>query len=73
MFTLSFNEDIPLYEQLYTYIRGKIENGEISSGEELPSKRMLAAHLKISVVTVETAYSLLAAEGYIYSVPGSGY
>lgn len=73
MFTLSFNEDIPLYEQLYTYIRGKIENGEISSGEKLPSKRMLSAHLKVSVVTVETAYSLLSAEGYIYSVPGSGY
>lgn len=73
MFTISFSDDKPLYEQLYTYIREQIERGNICSGEKLPSKRMLSAHLKISVVTVETAYSLLAAEGYIYSKPGSGY
>ena len=73
MFTIAFNNDKPLYEQLYSYIRDGIEMGKIGPGEKLPSKRALSAHLKISVVTVETAYSLLASEGYIYSVPGSGY
>lgn len=73
MLTISFREDKPLYEQLYNHIRKEIESGKIGPGDKLPSKRALSAHLKISVVTVETAYSLLTAEGYIYSVPGSGY
>ena len=73
MLTISFLEDKPLYEQLYNHIRNEIESGKIGPGDKLPSKRALSAHLKVSVVTVETAYSLLAAEGYIYSVPGSGY
>ena len=73
MLTISFHDRKPLYEQLYNHIRNEIESGKIGPGDKLPSKRALSAHLKISVVTVETAYSLLAAEGYIYSVPGSGY
>ena len=73
MLTISFRDDKPLYEQLYNHIRTEIESGRIGPGDRLPSKRALSAHLKISVVTVETAYSLLSAEGYIYSVPGSGY
>ena len=73
MLTISFHDDKPLYEQLYNHIRTEIESGKIGAGEKLPSKRTLSAHLKISVVTVETAYALLAAEGYIYSVPDSGY
>lgn len=73
MLTISFHDQKPLYEQLYNHIRNEIESGRIGPGDKLPSKRALSAHLKISVVTVETAYSLLAAEGYIYSVPGSGY
>lgn len=75
MFTLDFdnNGKIPLYQQLYSYIRGEIESGAIKNGERLPSKRALAAHLKISVITVETAYGQLMAEGYISSRPGSGF
>jgi len=63
----------PLYEQLYKFIRAEIENGTLRSGEKLPSKRKLAAHLKISTVTAETAYAQLAAEGYLRTVPKSGY
>lgn len=74
---LTFNLDpqshIPLYSQLYNAVRSSIEKGEIAAGERLPSKRELASHLKISVVTVESAYSQLCAEGYIHSKPGSGF
>ena len=54
MFTpiLDSSQRRPLYEQLYRYIRGEIEAGRLAAGERLPSKRALAAHLKISVVTV---------------------
>lgn len=63
----------PLYEQLYRAIRQDIMDGSLAGGEKLPSKRRLAEHLKISPITVETAYSQLLAEGYVISKPRSGY
>ena len=51
---------VPLYEALYRCIRSDILSGKLPAGEKLPSKRALAAHLEISVITVETAYSQLA-------------
>lgn len=72
-FTLNPDSKTPMYEQLYSHIKGEIDAGNIKSGEKLPSKRNLSAHLKISIVTVETAYAQLMAEGYIASKPGSGF
>ena len=43
----------PLYEYLYRCIRGDILDGTLTAGERLPSKRALAEHLHISVMTVE--------------------
>jgi GntR family transcriptional regulator/MocR family aminotransferase len=71
--TLDTASSTPLYMQLYEYIRCAISDGIIAPNEHLPSKRRLAAHLKLSVITIETAYSQLMAEGYIYSKPQSGY
>ncbi len=62
-----------LYEQLYRNIKNDILNGKIKSGERLPSKRSLAENLKLSVITVESAYSQLIAEGYIFAVEKKGY
>ena len=64
---------IPLYEALYRCIRGDILNGTLSPGEKLPSKRALAENLKVSKITVETAYNQLLAEGYIGSREKVGY
>jgi len=64
---------VALYEQLYQYIRGEIGNGSLKPGEKMPSRRRLAAHLKISTVTVEAAYAQLEAEGYLKGVPRSGF
>jgi GntR family transcriptional regulator/MocR family aminotransferase len=63
----------PLYEQLYSFIRKDIEIGKLKSGEQLPSKRKLSAHLKVSVITVEGAYGQLLAEGYIRSKARCGF
>ena len=75
MLTYSFakNNGVSLYEQLYRHIKSDILNGKLEPDEKLPSKRMLAEHLKISVVTVKTAYEQLIAEGYIYSREKRGY
>ena len=75
MLTYSF-ENIgrtPLYEHLYKCIRNDIISGNLKAGEKLPSKRNIASHLGISMITVENAYAQLAAEGYIYSMPRKGY
>lgn len=61
------------YYTLYSLIRGDILAGRIKSGEKLPSKRALAENLAVSVITVQTAYEQLLAEGYIYSEERSGY
>lgn len=62
-----------LYEYLYRCIRADIESGAIAAGEHLPSKRKLAKHLGVSLITVEGAYEQLMAEGYVRSQPRRGY
>ena len=64
---------LTIYEQLYEYISGAIRAGQLEPDERLPSKKALASHLGISCNTVETAYSMLCQEGYVYSRPRSGY
>lgn len=68
-----FHQGSPLYDQLYRHISAAIQSGQLSPGSKLPSKRQLCAILGVSMSTVETAYSLLAAEGYVLSIPRSGY
>lgn len=62
-----------LYAYLYDCMRADIENGSIAAGEKLPSKRKLADHLGVSIVTVEGAYRQLIAEGYVESRARRGY
>ncbi len=75
MLTYSFSasEGIPLYIALYRSIRADILAGKLAPDERLPSKRSLAQHMRVSVITVENAYAQLLAEGYIYAVPRRGY
>ena len=61
------------YYTLYEGIREDILRGAWRAGEKLPAKRTLAAELGVSVVTVQTAYDQLLAEGYISSKERSGY
>lgn len=72
-FQIDSSSRTPVYMQIYSYIRSEIESGRIRPGEKLPSKRGLSAHMHVSIVTVENAYSQLLAEGYIYSKSGSGF
>lgn len=72
-YDLSRRDGVPLYEALYRKIRGDILCGALPAGEKLPSKRALAEHLRLSVITVENAYAQLAAEGYLYTLPRRGF
>ena len=64
---------LPLYEYLYRRIRADILDGTLAAGERLPSKRSLAEHLNVSVITVEGAYAQLEAESYLYTLPKRGF
>ena len=63
----------PIYEYLYRCLRRDILSGALAVGERLPSKRALAEHLGVSVITVDAAYSQLVSEGCVEAVPRRGF
>ncbi len=62
----------PIYEQIVTQIRNQILTKELLAGDALPSMRLLARELKISVITTKRAYEELEKEGLIESYTGKG-
>ena len=71
--SLDTKRNIPLYEQIYDYIKQEIQQGKIQSGERLPSTRALSRHLEVSRSTVELAYEQLLSEGYVETQPYRGF
>ena len=63
---------VPLYEQLYRSLAAEMRAGTLTAGTRMPGKRRLAAELSVSVNTVDTAYQMLAAEGYLTARERSG-
>lgn len=61
------------YLRLYQTIKEKILSGDYPAGSKLPSKRVMADRTGCSVMTVETAYNILAEEGYLAPKERSGY
>ena len=64
--------DTPIYDQITRQVKGLILRGELAEGEALPSMRLLAKELRISVITTKRAYEELEREGFITTVPGRG-
>ena len=62
----------PIYEQIYSQIRAQIIAGTLRPGDALPSMRLLAKELRISIITTKRAYEELEREGYIESFTGKG-
>jgi len=62
----------PIYDQIYSQIKDAILSGQVVEGEALPSIRVLAKDLRISVITTKRAYDELENEGFIYTLPGKG-
>lgn len=63
---------VPLYQQIYQQIRGRILQGELPPGSRLPASRTLARQYGLGRITVTTAYDQLLAEGYVASQTGAG-
>ena len=62
----------PIYAQITRQIKDKILSGELKEGDALPSIRLLAKELRISVITTKRAYEDLEKAGFINTVPGKG-
>ncbi len=73
---LSFDPDginpEPVYRRIYRSVSQAVLEGKLKAGTRLPSVRSLAAQLAVARGTVETAYHLLAGEGYIVSRGAAG-
>jgi len=70
-FSLSFQLDprhnAPLYRQIYQRVKQAIMAGQLKRGSRVPSVRALASELGVARATVENAYGLLMAEGFLQS------
>ena len=64
--------DMPIYEQIVVQIKQAIVAGELAEGEALPSMRLLAKELRISLITTKRAYEELEREGFIVTMTGRG-
>jgi len=62
----------PIYEQITSQIKNLIITGELRPGDALPSMRLLAKELRISVITTKRAYEDLERDGFIQSIMGKG-
>lgn len=62
----------PIYEQITEQIKNSIITGALLEGDALPSMRLLAKELHISVITTKRAYEDLEREGFIETVAGKG-
>lgn len=62
----------PIYDQIYSQIKGQIISGTLKQDELLPSIRGLAKDLRISFITTKRAYEELEKEGFIYTLPAKG-
>ena len=62
----------PIYDQIASQIKNLIIIGELNEGDALPSMRLLAKELRISVITTKRAYEELERDGFIETVTGRG-
>ena len=62
----------PIYAQITRQIKQQILSGQLRAGEPLPSIRLLAKELRISVITTKRAYEELEREGLIVTQTGRG-
>ncbi|MBC7879232.1 MAG: PLP-dependent aminotransferase family protein [Anaerolineales bacterium] len=63
---------IPLYQQIGGHLRNAILSGNLTADTRLPACRQLANDLGVNRTTVENAYSVLEADGLVFSRMGSG-
>lgn len=69
---ITHNSNKPIYEMVYEQIAVQIISRQLQSGYCLPSIRVVASELSISVITVKKAWELLEQNGFIFTISGKG-
>ena len=69
---LSNSSGKPIYQQIADQVKEQVCSGALAAGEALPSMRLLAKELRISVITTKRAYEELERDGFLENVPGKG-
>ncbi|OWA34016.1 GntR family transcriptional regulator [Saccharibacillus sp. O16] len=69
---ISSNTSKPIYEQITSQMKAMIMNGELKTGDPIPSMRSLAKSIHVSVITVQKAYEELQRDGFIETTVGRG-
>lgn len=72
MLNIDYKDRTSIYEQIVSGIKEQIVSGVYDADQQLPSVRELSLSLTVNPNTVQKAYRLLEAEGYIYSIKGKG-
>lgn len=62
----------PMYLQIMEQVKQKVAVGDWAPGDEIPSIRLLAMALRVSVITIKRAYLELEREGVIVTQQGKG-
>ena len=70
--TISQFSDSPIYQQIQDQLIQQILSGTLAGGTKLPSIRLLAQELHVSVITVKKAYEELERAGYIHTQAALG-
>ncbi|MGH2517326.1 MAG: PLP-dependent aminotransferase family protein [Ktedonobacterales bacterium] len=70
--TVRRESDTPLYRQLADAVAELIRRGALPPGERLPAVRALAAELRLTRLTIHSAYTELQARGLLESHVGRG-
>lgn len=66
------NSKVTLFQQIKEQIKQHILSGTLKEGDALPSIRVLAKDVSVSVITTKRAYEDLEKEGYLISARGKG-
>jgi DNA-binding transcriptional regulator YhcF (GntR family) len=65
LLSVDFENEMPIYMQIYEQIVMAISNGSLASGEALPSVRRLSSDIGVNIHTVNKSYAILRDEGYL--------
>ena len=69
---ISAQSNKPIYQQIYDQISTQIILKELVAGTQMPSIRVAAKELKVSIITIKKTWELLEQNSFIYTVPGKG-
>ena len=70
--TLISLSPVPIYYQLQTILRNRIEDGQLKPGDSILPERKMAELYKVSVGTVRQAIASLVNEGFLIRMQGKG-